>query len=424
MSKSKNSSSSTKDHFFRNVYLNFGDAVFMETVNGMTPIGTVIASLLRYLTPSKTLIASLGALNSLVQGVPQVLAACRIESAPLLKPVLLSKALRQRLIWFILAGLVFWLIPSHPDWFIPAFIAGYCVYGYYTGYVSLVWIGYMVKLVPAGNLGRFLGFRAAIGSAAAIGGALLSKGWLERYPFPYNYGLIFILAGVLGLLSVFFLAATREKPAAAVACRTEVDGFWNRARKIIGSDRNFQYYLLATIFVVMGKMAFPLQVVYAQETLGIGVGQIALASAALMGGQTVGYVFWGWLVDRSSFKTAVILSTFSFIPSLLLTYWMFNEWMLYGAVAIFSFSQSARNFCENGLVMEISGEAERSIYMGLRNGLLAPFFAVSNVLGGVFTDWLGYEAVVLAGIPLMIIGGILNWTQVKADYQTPKLTTG
>jgi hypothetical protein len=103
---------------------------------------------------------------------------------------------------------------------------------------------------------------------------------------------------------------------------------------------------------------------------------------------------------------------------------MSTEWMLYGAVAIFSFAQSARNFCENGLVMEICGDGERPIYMGLRNGLLAPFFAASSIIGGILTDWLGFKVVVIMAIPFTIIGGIINWAMVKPGHGKPDLKAG
>src|SRR5690349_11005676 len=97
---------SNGDHFFRNVFLNCGDAVFLETANGMTPLGTIVSSLLRYVTPSKTLISSLGALSSIVQGVPQLFAARKMEQSVSLKRLLLLFAFMQRFMWLILAGLV------------------------------------------------------------------------------------------------------------------------------------------------------------------------------------------------------------------------------------------------------------------------------------------------------------------------------
>ena len=415
---------SDDQNFNRNVIANFGDAVFLEAANGMTPLGTIITSMLRYLTPSKTIISLVGALNSIVQGVPQLFAARKMETAIHLKPLLLFYAFLQRFMWFAMALLTVTIIPWNKPLFIPFFIITYGVYGYFVGQVSLVWINYMIKMVPGGSLGRFLGFRAALGSAAAIGGAFLSKWGLERFDFPYNYAFIFCLAGVMGAASLLFLSSTMEGVRQPRPVKPKEMDFLHRAWQIMKKDRNFQAYLLSTMFIVFGKFAFPLQVVYAQEKLGIGVGQVAMASVALMAGQTVGYLLWGWVVDHTSFKTSIILSTMFFIPSLILTYLMHNEWMLYAAVSIFAFSQSARNFGENVLVMEMCTEEDRPIYMGLRNGLLGPFFAVSTILGGVLTDLIGYRTVVLIAIPFMVIGAVTNWTMVKTCYQSPKITSG
>jgi MFS family permease len=402
----------------RNVLVNIGDAVFTEAANGMTPMTTIIASLLRTLTPSKTLITVVGALNGVVQAISQLWSARKMERTPRLKPLLIYYAIVQRLIWLVFAGLAIWVLPWRDGaLFIPLFIIAYGFFGYFSGQFSLVWINYTVSLIPPSGLGRFLGFRAAVGSAAAIGGALLSKFWLEGFPFPYNYGFIFAMAGVLGALSLLFLSNTIEAEAPIRTQPPRQKGFTKRAMAIMKTDRNFQTYFLSTIFVIFGKMAFPLQVVHAQESLGIGVGQVALASVALMMGQMVGYLFWGWLVDRSSFKTTIVMSTFFFVPSLLLSYFMTNEWMLYGAVAVFAFSQAARNFGENGLVMELCNAENRSIYMGLRNGLLGPFFAVSTLLGGILTDVAGYSFVVLLAIPLNIIGALINLWMVKPVCQ-------
>ena len=45
----------TERNYRRNVLANLGDAVFVEASNGMTPLGTVIASLIWYLNPSRPL---------------------------------------------------------------------------------------------------------------------------------------------------------------------------------------------------------------------------------------------------------------------------------------------------------------------------------------------------------------------------------
>jgi MFS family permease len=402
----------------RNILVNIGDVVFTEAANGMTPLNTIIASLLRTLTPSKTLITMVGALNGLVQFIPQLWSARKMERTPRLKPLLIYYATIQRLIWLVFAGLTIWVLPwQGGGLFIPLFIIGYVFFGYFSGQFSLVWINYTVNLIPPNGLGRFLGFRAAIGSAAAIGGALLSKCWLEGLSFPYNYGFIFVMAGVLGALSLLFLANTIEAEAPVRERPPRQKRFAKRIMVIIKTDRNFQTYFLSTIFITFGKMAFPLQVVYAQEVLGIGVGQVALASVALMAGQMVGYLFWGWLVDRTSFKMTIVMSTFFFVPSLLLSYFMVNEWMLYGAVAVFAFSQAARNFGENGLVMELCSAENRSIYIGLRNGLLGPILAASTILGGILTDLASYSFVILLAIPLIIIGAFINLWMVKPVCQ-------
>jgi MFS family permease len=412
----------TEQNYRRNVLANLGDAAFVEASNGMTPLGTIIASLLWYLTPSKTIISLVGTLNNIVQFIPQLWAAKKMERIRELKPLLLYYSGGQRFIWFLLAAMVLWVIPLGGNIFIPAFLVGYGIYGYFVGQASLVWINYLVKMVPANNLGKFLGFRAALGSATAIGGAFLSKYWLEKFHFPVNYAVIFGLAGVLGILSFCCLGSTIENIGTTAPVKPQEKAFWQRAFLIARHDHNFQAYLLATILITMGKMPFTFQVIYAQERIGITIGQVALASVALMVGQTLGYLFWGWLTDHTSFKTTIVLSTFIFLPSLALTFWMANEWILYAAVAIFSFSQSARNFGENGLVMEICYEEEYPIYMGLRNALMGPFFALSVFLGGVLTDLIGYRPVLIISVPLVIIGGIINWTMVKTRYPSMEIS--
>jgi MFS family permease len=423
--KPEKRSRNTEQNYRRNVLANLGDAAFVEASNGMTPLGTIIASLLWYLTPSKTIISLVGTLSNIVQFIPQLWAAKRMERSRELKPLLLYYSGGQRFIWFLLAAMVLWVIPWSSNIFIPAFIIGYGIYGYYVGQASLVWINYLAKMVPPNNFGKFLGFRAALGSAAAIGGAFLSGYVLVKFQFPVNYAVIFGLTGVLGVLSFFCLGSTIENIGAPVPVKPQPEMFWRRAFLIARHDRNFQAYLLATVLITVGKMPFTFQVIYAQEKIGITIGQVGLASVALMVGQTLGYLCWGWLTGHTSFKTTIVLSTFFFLPSLALTFWMANAWILYTAVAIFAFSQSARNFGENGLMMEICcAEEKYPIYIGLRNALMGPFFALSVFLGGVLTDLLGYRPVLIISVPLVIIGGIVNWSMVKTREPSPEISIG
>ena len=68
------------------------------------------------------------------------------------------------------------------------------------------------------------------------------------------------------------------------------------------------------------------------------------------------------------------------------------------------------NVSYHNLILELSHEEKRGVYIGLANTIRAPFFALSPIFGGYIIDHFSYQAAfIIAGISALVCLIIVTW---------------
>lgn len=388
-------------NFGRNYILNTADGAFFALAMGMVPLNTVLTYFISGYISQKWLIGLLSFLNVLLTFSPQILVSRKLERVRRIKPLMLAYGIGLRLLWLLMGLNVILLADKNPVLFIILFYLLYSLIGLFSAFIGISWLNFIVKIIPDSFRGRFFGIRSTISGMFEMLGALFMGILLKNLPSPLNYGVLFLVVFVLTSLSIAFVAFSKEEDRIREERGEAGESYFTRMVRVLREDRNFTNYLFSVLLIgALGKMPFAFQIIFAKERLDITALEVSYATFVLLAFQTVGYLIWGIVGDKKGFKLTLEISAVVFLPSLLFTFMMSSRTVFYISVALFGIAQSARNVNENNLAINICREYDNQpLYIGLRNLLMGPAFALSPLLAGLLLDHFG-------SLPLFVISSI------------------
>lgn len=388
-------------HFARNYFLNTTDGAFYALAMGMVPLNTVLTYFVSGYVSQKWLIGLFSCLNVLLTFCPQILVSKKLERVRRIKPLMLVFAVVLRILWLLMGLNVILLADKNPVLFIILFYILYSLIGLASAFTGITWLNFIVKIIPESFRGRFFGIRSTISGMFEMLGALLMGILLKTLPSPLNYGILFLTVFALTVISLMFLSFSKEEDRIREENKDRNEGYLIRMRRVLREDKNFTNYLFSVLFIgALGKMPFAFQIIFAKERLGITTLEVSYATFLLLAFQTIGYLIWGIIGDKKGFKLTLVISAAVFLPTLILTFMMSNRLIFYISIALFGIAQSARNVNENNLAINLCRNFDdQPLYIGLRNFLMGPAFALYPLLAGLLLDSLGL-------LPLFIVSAI------------------
>jgi len=402
-------------HVKRNYIFNTADGAVFALGMGMVPLDTVLTYFISKFVEQKLLIGLLTFLNVLLTFTPQILVSRKLERLKLYKPFLIGMALVLRALWLLMGINVLLFADSDPVLFTVLFYLIYSLIGLTSAFTNITWLNFIVKIIPQDFRGRFLGIRSTIAGVFEATGALLMGYIVKHFAYPVNYGVLFLAVGVLTFISLGLLSFSKENESVKQIEEVEAKSYLAKMKDVLTYDRNFTSYLVSVALIGgFGKMAFAFQIVFAKERLGIVEQQVSYAAFILLASQTVGYLIWGLLGDRYGFKRTLEISALIFIPTIFLVYLMSNKLMFYFSMGLFGIAQSARNVNENNLAINLCrAEEKQPLYIGLRNLLMGPVFALNPVFAGLLYDFFGRNVLFPISAAFMLSGFLVLFKYVK-----------
>lgn len=360
-------------------------------------------------------------LNRLGQSVVPVLASDRIRQASLQKRIVTGCAVLMGFCFLSLFG-VWWLLGGERTTWLPAlFLAIYACFwicvGVHNLSVSLVY----GKLVRPETRGRLMLIALTIGATIAICCAwLLMRPWLDgpRVEFVWMFlctGLAFMFAAAVSttLVEVPDQSAGKARPTLQIV---------GSALQVIRSDANFRRLAWVAGAFGMSITLFPHYQAYARESLNLGPDSIVLWVIAQNLGAAMFSIPIGFLADRLGNRLVLKLSMLVLCVTPMLT-----------IVATLSDASLRPMICNavffllgltpvtmrtfNNYTLEIVERARQPIYLSTLGFCLAlPVILFSTIVGALI-DWVGFEAVFVAVVAILMIGWILTFGLIEPRDQ-------
>ena len=405
-------------NFRHNAFANFLDGSFFWFSLSFIATNTIVPLWISRLTDSKLLIGLGPALHVAGWYLPQLFTANWVHRLPRKKvaPVRVG-FFTERLPLLLLAPAALLATRSKP----LALVAFFFLFGWSSigaGAVAVGWQDLFAKVIPRDRRARLFGLTNFIGMGGGVLTAAAASWLLEHFSFPYGYALCFAAAGVLTLVSWLGLALVREPPSSITGARVSLPEYWRRLPALLRAQPNFQRYLSSQAIVRLGGMASGFLAVYAVQRWQLPDEQAAIFTVAMVAGQALSNVPYGFLGDRFGQKLVLEISTVAWLAALVLALLATAPWWFYFVFALAGASMTGSYQSGVMIGMEFSSAEERPTFIGLNSTVAGIAAGVAPMLGGWLAASLGYQPLFIATIIVAAVGlASLHWLVVEPRRQ-------
>ena len=401
-----------------NFAVNVLDGGFYGFALSFASFVTVLPLFISTLTDSTLLVGLIASIHSIGWFFPQLLTARHVGRMKRYRPMVVFLTLQERLPYFPLA-IVAWLAVGSLDKSVALFLTFFIVIwqSLGAGLTATPWQSMIAKVMPENWRGTFYGMQSALANLCGMGGAIAAGLILKELPSPLDFTLCFLLCGIFMMVSLPFLAWTREP---AVEAPPENMLSWREfAAKLIAiirANRNYRWFVAARMLAQLAVVGSAFYTIYAVRHFGMDEGTAGIMTGVLMLAQTLSNPLIGWLGDRLSHRTmyavGVLMAGGSGIVALIAPSlsWFYVVFALIGA------ANAALWTTPMAFIVEFGAENERPYYIGLTNTLVAPASLIIPLVGGWLADAVGFNATfVLAGV-----GGIAAALMLQFIVREPR----
>lgn len=400
----------TEEYYQKNLKHNFFvtimEGAFLSFGSGMAPLMTVLMFFVSGFVEQKWIIGLFPCLFFSLILTPQAFVSKRIEGLRTYKGFSVFMTLLSRLPWLLLALDVFLFADTNPTLFIVIFYILFSIIGLTAGFAGMTTICRISKIIPGHARGRLMGMRSTVSGIFELSGSLAMGFLLKINGYPVNYAILFLIVFVTTSVSMVFIGMNREMASEDKHVVRNEKGYYRNMLKILKTDRSYAFFILFIILMTaFGKMPFAFQTIYAKERLGITTQGVFAATIVLLVSQIIGYLIWGYIGDKRGYKFTLLFASAIFLPAILLTYLMTNQFVFLLSIFLLGISQSALNINTDNLSISLCRDKARvPTYIGLRCLVTGPFIAFGSLIGGFIIDGFGYNTLFLLSAVFVLAG--------------------
>lgn len=397
--------------------------------------------------------------------LPQVVVAGIAQTRRTVLPIYAASSI-FRFIGFVGAGASIFLIdPSQRGLVLACVIGGLGLNAFAAGVAGVPFLEITSKTVPVNQRGAFFGGRRVAGGVLGVAAGVLiavvlggdpgamwsrtsfyqwfksfaTKAGIAGHPFPYDYGILIIIGGVISATGVIAYLFVKEPPATHVRQPTPLrrqisDGF-----AMLKSLPDYRSFLWMRIFYQLTAMCFPFYATFAYVHLGFSEASVGLFVSIWLGAGVLSNLVWGPMLDRRGHRIVFLWTAIISVvpPVVILLLSAFHRGSEPGA-AMSAFIVVALTFLMNGFVragrfianhtylLEVAPRERRPLYVGFMNTMTFPFM-LSPILGGAIVGIFGYRTLFVIGF----LSAIANWVvsvrlvepRHKVDAPTEEIVT-
>ncbi|ANQ54531.1 MFS transporter [Thermosipho sp. 1063] len=367
-------------------------AIFLAFASSFIEINTVIPSLILKAGGSEVIIGLITAISIGIPLLAQLLFASILVTKPRKKPYLL---LGIYLRIFSLAMISFILFTNLPPKSIIIFtIIGLTIFSFSGIFAGISYTDLLGKSILRKNLKKFMGTRQILRSIFALFGALTARVVINKYKYPFNYSVMFFIASFsLFMASIGFLVINEKK----VNYVKKIPSFLSVLKSIptiLTKDKNLLNYIIFSNLTGFGLIIIPFYMSLAKHSFSLNNQIIGNYLFSQMFGVVLASFFWKKILHNEGYKRVLKYCVVfgSFLPILSLISSKISP-LLFSLVFVFSgITLSARQMSFEGVLIEISSEENRALYVGI-SGALNIVTAILPLLIGVVIKYVGFTFV-------------------------------
>ena len=409
--------STSKDTVF-NFSVNLFDGVFFGLALGLASFVSVIPLFVSHFTGSALLIGLIPSIHTLGWQLPQIFMAKYLGTTSLYKPVLLKTTFQERLPFLGLAILAL-LAPYITPAVILVIIFIMLIWqGFAGGFAANPWQSMVSKVIPGKVRGTFFGAQAGLANLLLAVGAVAAGYILVEKQGTVSYFVPFFAAFIAMMVSMLFLALTRENPHLPVMRKSTITTT-SLVGNILRSDRQFLLFVIARNLLQFAGLGINFYAVYLIQSYGTSAATIGLMAGLYAAVQIIANPILGFAGDHFGHKFALLIGAVSGTASTMIVLCAPSPSWLYLSFALAGLTSVAAWTISIAMTLEYGSVENRPAYIGLSNTLTSPSTLIAPVLGGLIADFLGFSAAFVF-ITFMGIIAVLFISRLKDPATTKK----
>jgi MFS family permease len=345
--------------------------------------------------------------------IPAGLLAERMEDKRILPAV---GGYLNRLTWVVMAIVPF-LFPPEQRVGILILLATFRITAANLGVPA--WTALQANLVPQSIRGKYYANRNVVLNTCALL-ATFGANRLLRLDFPLNYQIIFAIATVLGVTATYlFTRIPFDQP--PLKPRTANDSYWLATKTFwadVKNHKDFLSYARSSLIWNFGvTLASSLFAVHFVDTMGGHAGSWAIFAAVNIATQILIQRYWGRLADIFGHKNVMSFSGIGAAAIPLLWWIAPTLWFPIVVNFVNGLAWGGYNLAAFNLLLEITPDENRSLYVGVYNTLMGFATAAGPLVGGFAAEIFGLKPIFLASAALRALG-------LYVFYRTVSNTSG
>ena len=416
-----------RDKLHHNFAVNILDGAFFGLgIVGLASYVTIIPLFLSYLTDSTALIGFMATLFHIGWQVPQLLTSNYVAGLRRYKPMVLWMTLQERLPYFGLAAVAL-MIPTigmEPALVLTVLLLTWQAFG--GGFTATAWQSMISKIMPPHRLGAFFGMQAAGVNFFGAAGALIASFILGAFAFPHGFSLLFLIAAMSLMVSFVFLSLSFEPESHPrdVVERVQWREFGRRLKVILRQDVNFRWFLIARSLSSLSVTSISFFTIYGVRQYEMTPEFASVMTSVLLVSQTVSSAFIGWIGDRWGHRRVLVFGNLATALSIVIALtapaasWFY---LVFGLTGLVNATRWSAIMC---ITVQFGSVAERPIYIGMANTLIAPVTVFAPIIGGWLVDAVSFDLTfsifALAALLSMAVYVILMEDPVQAAQRAKR----
>lgn len=323
---------------------------------------------------------------------PQILIVRRVQRLAWKKELFMKTALVQRIPWLLMALVCFFVLEHVTTGIGLLLFFLFFLLAAFVGSVNLpIWFDLIAKLTPVRMRGRMFAARSLVGALLGILGGALAAVILATLPYPFSYGLLFLLAFLMMMVSYWFLAVLKE-PVESRVKPEEERHYLHIAQRIMKEEQNFRNFVISDGLIIGASMANAFFAVYAIKRFSLPDAYAGVFTIVMMASMIVGSIVFGFLADHYGHKINLLICAVATLVGSVVAL-VAQSLELYVVVFICSAATVAINGISRlPMIAELCPEEERPTYVALTNMITSPFVLL-GLAAGWMADAIGYAAV-------------------------------
>ena len=390
-----------------NILVNVLDGAFFGLGFGFASFSTILPLFVSQMTNSAVLIGLVPAIHSMFWQIPQLFMAKKVSSLPRIKPHVLLMTLNERLP-YIGFFLIAWFLPvMNKNLALVLFFFLLIWQGLGAGLTANGWQSMLAKVIPSKTRAKFFGIQSAASNLLASLGALLAGLLLQKATPQIGYALCFLIAFFFIMISMIFLALTREPRVDLPKKNTSSSPLLQSVKTILAQDKVFLGFLISRTLFQFGMMAFAFYIVYGVRFLGMSTAYAGVLTSLALITQVVSNPLLGWVADRWGHRPVLIFGAFSAMLSAFFA-WLATSLFLFPLVMILAgIANTAFWTIGIAYTLEFGTDQTRPTYVGVLNTLGAPAAILAPLFGGWLADTYSYSVTFIFSAGLSLITAVI-----------------